>query len=54
MRNRTREKPQFSRTFGGHFKRSPQAPAAGDAGYIYLDYVQISLLVTKVLIRKRF
>ena len=27
---------------------------AGDAGYSLLDYVQISLSVTKVLIRKRF
>jgi hypothetical protein len=31
-----------------------QAPAADDAGSIVSVYVQISLSVTKVLIRKRF
>jgi len=52
--DRSCEKPQFSRTFGGHCKRSPQAPTAADAGSIVSVYVQISLSVTKVLIRKRF
>ena len=47
-------KPQFFRTLACPAGRFTRAPAAGDAGYSVLDYVQISDSVTKVLIRKRF
>jgi hypothetical protein len=46
-------KPQFFRTFASLSGGFTGAPAAGDAGYSLLDYVQISDFVTKVLIRKR-
>jgi hypothetical protein len=38
----------------GPVSSAMQAPAADDAGSIVSVYVQISLSVTKVLIRKRF
>ena len=36
------------------FQPPMRSLAAGDAAYSLLDYVQISLIVTKVLIRKSF